>query len=122
MNGKVKWFNAKNHFGFIEGEDGKDYFVHMSALKPGTKLFENDQVTFDPIEGERGLQAQNVSKTGDAPAEVADTQEEAPIEETQAPVEEASEEPVEEEAAKEETPEVKEEPEADEEVKKEEAA
>jgi len=62
MDGKVKWFNIKNHFGFIEGEDGKDYFVHMSALAPGTKLFENDQVSFEPVEGERGLQAQNVSK------------------------------------------------------------
>ena len=105
MNGKVKWFNAKNHFGFIEGEDGKDYFVHMTALKPGTKLFENDEVTFDPVEGERGLQAQNVSKTEEGSAT-----ESAPTEVTDTPEEEVAETEVVEDSKDEETLEKVEEP------------
>ena len=60
MEGTVKWFNNQKAFGFITGEDGKDYFVHKNALKQGTFIRENDKVAFDPAEGERGLQAQNV--------------------------------------------------------------
>jgi CspA family cold shock protein len=33
MNGKVKWFNARRGYGFITGTDGKDYFVHYSAIE-----------------------------------------------------------------------------------------
>ncbi|TKJ16934.1 cold-shock protein [Candidatus Woesearchaeota archaeon B3_Woes] len=61
MNGEVKFFNRKKGFGFIKGEDEKEYFVHFSALTEGTMINDNDRVTFDPSEGDRGLQAQNVS-------------------------------------------------------------
>lgn len=61
MNGEVKFFNRKKGFGFIKGEDEKEYFVHFSALTEGTMINDNDKVTFDPSEGDRGLQAQNVS-------------------------------------------------------------
>lgn len=60
MKGKVKWFNATKGFGFIEGEDGNDYFVHMTAIKGGKTLRDDDSVTFDPVEGERGKQAKDV--------------------------------------------------------------
>ena len=60
MEGTVKWFNADKGFGFIEGEDGEDYFVHHSALDEGTNLNENDKVTFEPAETDRGKQAQGV--------------------------------------------------------------
>lgn len=60
MEGDVKFFNQKRGFGFINGEDGKDYFVHFSAVTPGVFLRENDRVSFDPKEDERGLKAQNV--------------------------------------------------------------
>ncbi|MFC1741644.1 cold-shock protein [Nanoarchaeota archaeon] len=60
MEGTVKWFNNQKAFGFITGEDGKDYFVHKNALAQGTFIRENDKVAFDPADGERGLQAQNV--------------------------------------------------------------
>lgn len=36
MKGKVKFFNRQQAFGFIAGEDGKEYFVHESGIKEGT--------------------------------------------------------------------------------------
>ena len=62
MKGTVKFFNTMKGFGFISGEDGKEYFVHMSGLKPGVALHENDQVTFDVEQGDRGPKAANVAK------------------------------------------------------------
>jgi len=49
-------------FGFIAADDGKEYFVHQSALGEGVTLNENDAVTFDVEEGDRGPKAVNVSK------------------------------------------------------------
>ena len=62
MNGKVKFFNTMKGFGFIAADDGKEYFVHQSELKEGVTLDENDSVTFDVEEGDRGPKAVNVSK------------------------------------------------------------
>ena len=62
MKGKVKFYNSAKRFGFIAAEDGKEYFVHESGLNEGVTLHENDTVTFDVEEGERGLKAVNVSK------------------------------------------------------------
>ena len=47
--GTVKWFNEEKGFGFITGEDGKDVFVHFSAIvSDGFKTLEEGQpVTFD---------------------------------------------------------------------------
>jgi len=60
--GTVKWFNASKGYGFITGEDGKDYFVHFSAITmEGFKTLEEGQnVTFDIEEGQKGPQAGNV--------------------------------------------------------------
>ena len=60
MQGKVKWFDEEKRFGFITGDDGKDYFVHKSSLPPGTALRENDPVSFVPTPTDRGIQAQQV--------------------------------------------------------------
>lgn len=60
MEGTVKWFNSKKGYGFIQGEDGQEYFVHFSALGKGTFLRENDVVSFEAAENERGKQAKNV--------------------------------------------------------------
>ena len=62
MKGTVKFFNAMKGFGFVAGEDGKEYFVHKSALAEGVQLNENDSVTFDVEEGDRGPKAVNVAK------------------------------------------------------------
>ena len=60
MEGTVKFFNRKKGFGFISGDDGKDYFVHFTALPKGVFLRDNDKVSFDGVEGDRGLKAENV--------------------------------------------------------------
>lgn len=63
MNGTVKFFNSSKGFGFITGEDGKDYFVHKTGLKEGVDLSDNDSVTFDVTQGDRGPKAVNVEKS-----------------------------------------------------------
>ena len=62
MKGTVKFFNEMKGFGFIAGEDGKEVFVHQSALEEGITLQENDSVTFDVENGDRGPKAVNVKK------------------------------------------------------------
>ncbi|MCH8067404.1 MAG: cold shock domain-containing protein [Nanoarchaeota archaeon] len=62
MNGTVKFFNEGKGFGFIAGEDGKEYFVHKTGLGEGVNLNENDAVTFDVEEGDRGPKAVKVTK------------------------------------------------------------
>lgn len=65
LNGKVKWFNDAKGYGFIETTEGKDIFVHYSAIqKEGFKtLSEGQPVTFDIVEGAKGPQAANVTTT-----------------------------------------------------------
>ncbi len=60
--GKVKWFDVKKGFGFIEGESGDDVFVHYSNIDGGgfKALEDGQEVEFDTIQGDKGLQAQNV--------------------------------------------------------------
>ncbi len=62
--GKVKWFDAKKGFGFIEHEGGKDVFVHYSSIGgDGFRTLEDgENVEFDLIDSDKGLQAQNVSR------------------------------------------------------------
>jgi CspA family cold shock protein len=62
--GKVKWFSNQKGYGFITTEDGKDIFVHFSAIKgDGYKsLQEGDPVEFEVTQGPKGEQATNVTK------------------------------------------------------------
>ena len=64
MKGTVKWFDSDKGYGFISSEEGKDIFVHFSAIQSeGYKsLQEGDQVEFDVKDGDRGPQAANVTK------------------------------------------------------------
>ncbi len=64
MTGKVKWFNATKGYGFITGDDGKEVFVHFSAIQvDGFKTLDEGQaVEYDVNEGEKGPQASNVKK------------------------------------------------------------
>jgi len=65
-DGKVKWFNPRKGYGFIATTDGRDIFVHYSSIAgDGYKtLAEGDDVTFDVVEGDKGLRAENVIAQG----------------------------------------------------------
>lgn len=62
--GTVKWFNESKGYGFITADEGKDVFVHYSAIAgDGFKtLAEGQKVSFEIVNGEKGPQAANVSK------------------------------------------------------------
>ena len=65
MNGKVKWFNSAKGFGFIErGDNEKDVFVHISAVKNAGMdgLDEGQEMTFEIEEGPKGPNAVNLQK------------------------------------------------------------
>lgn len=62
--GTVKWFNADKGFGFIAPDDGSaDVFAHFSAINGSgyRSLEENQQVSFDVTQGQKGLQAENIT-------------------------------------------------------------
>ena len=60
--GTVKWFNDAKGFGFISRANGPDVFVHFRAIE-GTgfkSLKEGQKVSFKVVQGQKGLQAENV--------------------------------------------------------------
>ena len=66
--GKIKWFNNEKGYGFIDGDNGEDIFVHYSAIKQdGYKsLSEGQIVEYELLETEKGLQAINVKEVSNA--------------------------------------------------------
>ena len=63
MTGKVSRVIAEKGFGFIAGEDGKEYFMHRSAIRDGSvfeQLRDGQPVTFEVGSGEKGPRAENV--------------------------------------------------------------
>ena len=62
MKGNVKFFNESKVFGFIAADDGKEFFVHQTAVMDDVTLRENDPVTFDVEDGDRGPKAVNVKR------------------------------------------------------------
>ena len=63
MKGTFKWYDKEKGYGFIVGEDSKDYFVHYTALpQEQTSIREEDKlsVSFEVVETQRGTQAQNI--------------------------------------------------------------
>ena len=60
--GRVKWFNEKKGYGFIESSEHGDVFVHYSAIEGSgfRSLSDGQEVTFDVQDGNKGLQAINV--------------------------------------------------------------
>jgi len=66
VTGTVKWFNDEKGFGFIQQEGGPDVFVHYRAINGNGRrsLAENQQVTFEVTQGQKGPQADNVTVVG----------------------------------------------------------
>jgi CspA family cold shock protein len=62
MNGKIKWYNARKGYGFIESEDGKDIFLHRSSIPAGVFLKEGDDIEYELEDTERGPKAINIKK------------------------------------------------------------
>ena len=64
ITGTVKWFNDAKGYGFLSREGGPDVFIHYSAIRgEGFKtLGEGDQVEFEIVDGQKGLQASDVVK------------------------------------------------------------
>ncbi len=62
--GTVKWFNAEKGFGFISQDNGADVFAHFTQIQSDgfRSLDEGQKVSFDIEEGQRGLQATNITK------------------------------------------------------------
>ena len=69
--GIVKWFSKNKGYGFIEGDQERDIFVHYSSIKgKGYRVLEEgDEIAFDLVESPKGPQAFNVKKINNALAE-----------------------------------------------------
>jgi CspA family cold shock protein len=68
ITGKVKWFNDRKGFGFIERDDGeKDCFVHFSAIQGDgyRSLKEGERVEFEVVDGDKGPAAEQVNRLED---------------------------------------------------------
>lgn len=64
MEGIVKHFNQDKGFGFINGLDGNEYFVHITGVEGEILLNEGNSVLFESDESPKGLTAVNVSLNG----------------------------------------------------------
>ena len=61
LSGKIKVWNQSNGWGFIEGDDGEDYFLNIKNLRAGQSALIGLRVKFDSQESQQGPQAVNVT-------------------------------------------------------------
>ena len=59
--GTIKVWEEGKGWGFIEGNDGEDYFLNVANVRPGQRMRKGLQVKFDVFESQRGPEAENVS-------------------------------------------------------------
>jgi len=63
LQGVVKFFREDRGYGFVtEKETNKDYFVHVTDIQD--KIYENDEVSFELVDGKKGLNCVNVEVIG----------------------------------------------------------
>ncbi|MFC1898199.1 cold shock domain-containing protein [Candidatus Cloacimonadota bacterium] len=65
MTGTVKWFDESKGYGFVLSEEGKEFFVHWKSIVTMSEmsrkyLIQNEEVQFDLMETDKGVQAINV--------------------------------------------------------------
>ena len=61
ISGTVKSWSSSKGWGFIEGDDGEDYFIHISKVRTGQNIKNNCRVRFDVSQGQRGPEAENIT-------------------------------------------------------------
>ncbi len=61
LTGRIKNWNEMQGWGFIEGDDGEDYFLNISNIRKGQFIKVGSRVKFDTDQGHRGPQAVNVT-------------------------------------------------------------
>ena len=59
--GVIKKWENNSGWGFIEGDDGEDYFFNICNVRQGQKMRVGLNVKFDPSEGQKGSEAENIS-------------------------------------------------------------
>jgi len=61
ISGTIKMWKEAEGWGFIEGDDGDDYFFNIANIRKGQEILVNVRVKFDVTQGYRGPEAENVS-------------------------------------------------------------
>ena len=61
ISGTIKIWNDAKGWGFIEGDDGEDYFLNIANIRKGQSVRVNSRVKFDVNQGQRGPEAENVT-------------------------------------------------------------
>ena len=61
ISGKIKMWKEVEGWGFIEGDDGEDYFINISNIRMGQNIQLNSRVKFDVFQGQRGPEAENIT-------------------------------------------------------------
>ena len=61
ISGKIKMWKEVEGWGFIEGDDGEDYFINISNVRMGQNIQLNIRVKFDVFQGQRGPEAENIT-------------------------------------------------------------
>lgn len=60
-HGTVKWFSEEKGYGFIQADNGNEYFVHRSEIQEGNLLEKAQRVEFEIAQGKKGPEARKVS-------------------------------------------------------------
>ena len=61
ISGTIKMWRDTEGWGFIEGDDGEDYFLNVANVRKGQSIRVNSRVKFDVNQGQRGPEAENVT-------------------------------------------------------------